>query len=454
MRILSLHHLYIVSSLTICSIVLLCSNSIFAYQPHICTGYSYKGDCVGADLSSVPLFQQHLPAPLHNSINLTLPACGSWKRGPSLQNDTTGSVFAVIGDYGLSTARCESEVVALLRKMEAQFGPLDFVFTTGDNNYWDGACDAMDANIGEYFSRYFEHGGACISPQLLSSDVKRMHEQISDAEKELRKIHPAESRKVPANRPKPLNERSMPKDRFFPTLGNHDWDTYKKYGARLPYLQYFDFLTSYEPQEGGGQFYTYRPVPEVQLYSLNSNLGQPDATPEEKQLHAKQISWVQDALQSSDANFKFVYFHHPPYSTAQHDPLADWMEHPYEQWGATAVFNGHQHDYERIEHHDANGQIMTYIINGLGGHPWLYEVHNCRTAAGSKVRYNSAHGLMLGIVSKNATSAEPVVDMCFYSTADGGSVIDHFQLASAKQGSSSKLLDDIVGATEAAAQLT
>ena len=58
---------------------------------------------------------------------------------------------------------------------------------------------------------------------------------------------------------------------------------------------------------------------------------------------------------------RFVFFHHPPFCTAQHDELADWMDLPFDKLGATAVFSGHQHVYERIMRNN-----MPYIVNGLG----------------------------------------------------------------------------------------
>lgn len=112
------------------------------------------------------------------------------------------------------------------------------------------------------------------------------------------------------------------------------------------------------------------------------------------------------------------------------------MELPYKTWGATAVFSGHQHAYERIVHDDG----MHYIVNGLGGHPWIYEIHNCDVATGSQIRYNEYHGAMLGLVTKNATSPSGVqLDMCFYSIGNDGTLVDHFVLqdgnkASIKQG--------------------
>ena len=96
------------------------------------------------------------------------------------------------------------------------------------------------------------------------------------------------------------------------------------------------------------------------------------------------------------------------------------MRQPFGEWGADLVLSGHQHVYERLEVNN-----LTYIINGMGGHHWLYEIENCRVQApGSQVRYNKAHGVMIGAVSKSRLGA------CFFSVEDGGTLVDSFDLES------------------------
>lgn len=135
--------------------------------------------------------------------------------------------------------------------------------------------------------------------------------------------------------------------RFFPTLGNHDWDTYSASGdlAHMPYFQFFDYIRDFEPaQLAQGQFFRADTlIPGVELYSLNSNLGKPSGPAANLAMHAKMLSWLETSLRNSSAPFKLVYFHHPPIGTAQHDALSPWMDLDFEGWGASAVFVGHQH---------------------------------------------------------------------------------------------------------------
>ncbi len=249
--------------------------------------------------------------------------------------------------------------------------------------------------------------------------------------------------------------------------------------------------------ESAGQYYTHTPFPGIQLFTVNSNVGRKGAPEAEREFAAQQMQWLERSLRESTARFKLLTFHHPVHSTAQHDPPADWMDFPYDVWGANAVFTGHQHCYERlilssknrtadvddstrgglvddgsgrawvghddIDTHDNDPDIddsadsdtdnsdgdgapiaagadravppgrdgIAWITNGLGGHPWLYELHNCDPYPGSQVRFNKHHGAMIGILSvpeEGGPSAEQTVDMCFYSVGDGVHRIDHFTL--------------------------
>jgi hypothetical protein len=60
---------------------------------------------------------------------------------------------------------------------------------------------------------------------------------------------------------------------------------------------------------------------------------------------------------------------------------------PFAEWGATAVFSGHDHIYERILRDG-----IVYFVNGLGG-TVTYEIGN--PVEGSQVRFNEDFGAML-----------------------------------------------------------
>ena len=155
----------------------------------------------------------------------------------------------------------------------------------------------------------------------------------------------------------------------------------------------------------------------IDMFALNSNLGNPlEREHMFLSAHQAQIAWLRHGLNTSTARFRVVVFHHPPFSTAKHDPPAAHMRLPFEAWGADLVLSGHQHVYERLE---VDG--LTYIINGLGGHHWIYQIQDCDTVeAGSRVRYNAAHGVMVGVASETRLA------MCFYSLEKNGTLVDEF----------------------------
>lgn len=320
---------------------------------------------------------------------VSLPTCPGVIPRSQRREGENATTFAVIGDYGLHSAHCEGHVVALMEELSQRLGGWDFIVTTGDNNYWGGGCTSLQDNIGQYFSPFIGTTGTC------------------------------DDKALPTTTP-PLSSTGH---RFYPTVGNHDWQG-AGIGPTHPvpaYFQYFDHLRGFGPNASAVAAGYYRRVLTgglVELFCLNSNLGNPAEANSHKEQAAAQAVWIEHALRVSTSRWKVVFFHHPPYSTAVHDEVATWMRLPYNEWGADLILSGHQHVYERLE-----VEKLTYIINGLGGHPWVYEIHNCETKAeGSKVRYNAAHGAM--VVQADDTSLR----ICFYSIASGGSLVDHHEI--------------------------
>ena len=240
--------------------------------------------------------------------------------------------FAVIGDFGFSAnpdrdsrGRPPVEAVADLVK---SWDP-DFIITVGDNNYPVGAANKMDENIGNYYRDY------------ITSDPRT--------------------------------------NRFFPSLGNHDW------GKRCrnprgadPYLAYFTL-------PGNERYYTITRGP-VQLFALNSDCNESDSEPDDSEGGSTQRTWLRRELRASNAKWKLLYFHHPTFSSGVDHGSSPWMQWPFQDWGATAVLTGHDHDYERIVKRD-----FPYFVNGLGGRN-RKGFRPC--IPGSRVRYNRDYGAM------------------------------------------------------------
>ncbi len=225
---------------------------------------------------------------------------------------------AAIGDYGWA-GPAEQQVAELVDALHA-----DYVITTGDNNYPSGEASTIDDNIGQYFSHL---------------------------------IYPYKGRYPSA----------ATENRFFPTLGNHDWYTP---GAE-PYLDYFTL-------PGNERYYDVSWGP-VHFFALDSDPNEPDGNDPE----SAQAAWLRQRLLASRQPFKVVAMHHPPYSSGPHGntPAMQW---PFAEWGVDLVLAGHDHGYERLV---VAG--VTYVVSGLGGAS-IYSYG--QAVPGSVVRYTSQYG--------------------------------------------------------------
>jgi len=228
--------------------------------------------------------------------------------------------FAVIGDYGMA-GKNEEDVANLVKSWNP-----DFIVTTGDNNYPDGAAWSIDDNIGQYYHDYiFQYSG-----KYGSGSVAR---------------------------------------RFFPSLGNHDWDlnsgrAYFNYFTRYKEEPYYDFIQG-----------------SIHFFVLNSNKSEPDGVTST----STQAKWLKKSLAASTSPFNVIVFHHPPYSSGRHGSNS-YMQWPFKEWGADAILNGHDHVYERLI---VDG--IPYFVNGIGGAELYYFDPPLPE---SQVRFNQDYGAM------------------------------------------------------------
>ncbi len=256
--------------------------------------------------------------------------------------------FAVIGDYGLA-GPAEADVATLVKGWSPEF-----IATVGDNNYDVGSATTIDPNIGQYYHDYI---GAYTGSYGAGSATNR----------------------------------------FFPSLGNHDWAS--PTGAQ-PYLDYFSLPNN-------ERYYDVVWGP-VHLFMLDSDPNEPDGNTSS----SVQAQWLQSQLAASTAPWKLVLMHHPPYSSGSHgsQSVAQW---PYAQWGASAVLAGHDHTYERIIRSG-----FPYFVNGLGGRS-IYGFP-ADPVEGSVVRYNADYGAMLIEASANSIT--------FMFISRTGALIDSYSI--------------------------
>jgi hypothetical protein len=255
--------------------------------------------------------------------------------------------FAAIGDYG-AVGDAEARVAALVLREQPEF-----VITLGDNNYPTGSADTIDVNVGRFYSPL---------------------------------IAPYKGHFGPGGK----------ENRFFPSLGNHDW---MAAGAR-PYLDYFTL-------PGNERYYDFERG-SAHLFSLDSDPHEPDGI----DAGSVQARWLKERSAASMKRFQIAYMHHPPYSSARHGSSVV-MQWPYEEWGIDLVLAGHDHTYERLE---VKG--LTYVVNGLGGH-MAYPFDE--PLPGSKLRFNRAHGATFFELTETELRGR------FLTTE--GQVVDEFSIA-------------------------
>ena len=126
-----------------------------------------------------------------------------------------------------------------------------------------------------------------------------------------------------------------------PSPGNHDYDP----PGSSAYFTYFGEAAG----DPGLGYYSYD-IATWHVISLNSEVPMSPGS--------SQYLWLQSDLASHPARCTVAYFHHPLFSSAQNGPtpaVRDLWRLLYDN-GVDAVFNGHDHVYERFAPQDPNGK--------------------------------------------------------------------------------------------------
>ena len=139
--------------------------------------------------------------------------------------------------------------------------------------------------------------------------------------------------------------------KFYASLGNHD-------DAQIE--------INYKPYNMNGEHYYTFEKKNVQFFVLDSNYMTP-----------QQLSWLEDKLKGSSAQWKIAYFHHPLYTCAKfHGPdvdLRNQLMPLFTKYGVNAVWSGHEHVYERIKPQ----QGIYFFLEGDSGQ---LRYHNIRSS--------------------------------------------------------------------------
>lgn len=162
---------------------------------------------------------------------------------------------------------------------------------------------------------------------------------------------------------KPLLDAGV---KFYAALGNHDDPNQERL---------------YKPfNMGGERYYTFKKG-DAAFFALDSNYMDP-----------KQLQWLRDNLQKSNAKWKICYFHHPLYNLGKaHGPdldLRSQLRPIFEQYGVDVVFSGHEHVYERVKQQDN----IYYFVEGSSG---KLNKHDLRPSDQIQAGYDTDRGFML-----------------------------------------------------------
>jgi acid phosphatase type 7 len=148
---------------------------------------------------------------------------------------------------------------------------------------------------------------------------------------------------------------------IFSTLGNHEHDA----------AFYYQYMKNPDPEH----CYSFK-YGNAEFFMIDTDQYQAPGTP--------LYRWLERALATSQATWKFVVHHHPPYSSEENDygdtnfelsnngdDEAKLLVPLYERYGVDIVFSGHLHMYERtwpiLEEKVVESNGVRYLILGGSG---------------------------------------------------------------------------------------
>lgn len=289
--------------------------------------------------------------------------------------------FAAFGDGGVNT-QLSDNVGNLVNSRDTINGhSIDtnyLVILLGDYNYELGEQSTLDINVGKNYSRYiYPYNNAGFSPGF------------------------------------PPGGNLTKVNRLFRAIGNHELYSDPKYSDFL----YFELknVKKLNTDNQGVRYYSVRKG-DVEFFFVNSGTGDNEffrTEPDGVDSNSIQAQRIKAAMLSSNAKWKIVCFHYPPfcsYCDVASNRIFRWN---FKSWGANLILSGHAHFYERLS---IGG--LTYVVSGLGGYHSVGGFG--QTWPGSQIRYDGNQGVLFGDVYKDS--------LVFKFINVNKNVIDYFRI--------------------------
>jgi len=205
----------------------------------------------------------------------------------------------------------------------------------------------------------------------------------------------------------PLSDESTLTERFFTPFegyaaGHVIWHVFGNHDVKADHGRPLA-LASVAPDNGPTG------LPAARNYSFDygdAHFAIIDSNEESATLRRITGPWLERDMARSDRRWKFVFLHHPPYSSGQHGcsrKVQRTLVRSFERAKVDVVFAGHDHDYERFR--PING--VTYIVTGDGGAS-LYRFEKPRSE--TALRDNRRHGVTLASLDGNKLVLQHIND--------------------------------------------
>ncbi len=156
---------------------------------------------------------------------------------------------------------------------------------------------------------------------------------------------------------------------FWPCLGNHDVND----NGGAAYRAVFEAPENGPPGLPPEHHYWFD-YAAVRVAVVDTNV-------DEAVLRDRVAPWLREVLAAPGPRWRFVAFHHPPYTAGKYRPderVQRTLVPVLEETGVDVVFNGHDHNFQRT-HPLRGGQVVpagsgvVYVVTGAGG-ARLYDV--------------------------------------------------------------------------------